>query len=160
MNKLSLNTVKTEFMIIGTSQCLNQLDEGLESTPYVIMIDGGEIIIRRVKSVKYLSMIGDDKLTWEQHIEFIPGKMVCNIGILKHIKNFICQKFLLLFYHTLIEPYCRCCSIVLAQCSESLKDRLQTLQNKAAQTITRVQYEEAITMISYWLILVGSVQEI
>ena len=66
MNKLSLNTVKTEFGIIGISQRLNQSDKSPESTPYIIMIDGGEI--RRVKSVKYLGMIVDDKLTWEQHI--------------------------------------------------------------------------------------------
>ena len=80
MNKLSLNTVKTEFMIVGTSQHLNQLDQSPESTPYIIMIDGEEI--RRVKSVKYLGMIADDKLTWEQHVEFISSKMVRNIGIL------------------------------------------------------------------------------
>ena len=56
----------------------------------MIMIDGGEI--RRVKSVKYVGMIVDDKLTWEQHIEFISRKMVRNIGILKHIRNFILQE--------------------------------------------------------------------
>ena len=121
MNKLSLNTVKTEFLIIGTSQRLNQLDKSPESTPYVIMIDGGEI--KRVKSVKYLGMI-DDKLTWEQHIEVISGKMARNIGILKRIRNFIPQESLLLLYHTLIEPYLRYCSIVWGQCSDSLKDRL------------------------------------
>ena len=71
MNKLSLNAVKTKFMIIGTSQHLNQLDKSPESTPYIIMIDGGEI--RRVKSVKYLGMIIDDKLTWEQHIVTITN---------------------------------------------------------------------------------------
>ena len=48
-------------MIIGTSQCLNQLDKSPESTPYIIMIDGGDI--RRVKYLKYLGMIVDDKLT-------------------------------------------------------------------------------------------------
>ena len=31
----------------------------------------------------------------------------------------------------------------MGQCSESLKDRLQTLQNKAVRTIARVRYEEA-----------------
>ena len=141
MNKLSLNTVKTEFMIIGTSQRLNQLDQSPESTPYIIKIDGGEI--RRVKSVKYLGMIVDDKLTWEQHIEYISEKIVRNIGILKHIRNFMPQESLLLLYHTLVEPYLRYCSIVWGQCSESLKDRLQTLQNKAARTIARVRYDEA-----------------
>ena len=51
-NKLSLNTVKTGFMIIDTSQRLNQLDKSPDSTPYIIMIDGGEI--RRVKSIEHL----------------------------------------------------------------------------------------------------------
>ena len=141
MNKLSLNTVKTEFLIVGTSQHPNQFDKSSESTPYITMIDGGEI--RRVKSVKYLGMIVDDKLTWEQHIEVISGKMGRNIGILKRIRNFVPQESLLLLYHTLIGPYLRYCSIVWGQCSESLKDMLQTLQNKAARTISRVRYEEA-----------------
>ena len=72
VNKLSINTVKTEFMVTGASQRLSQLDQSPESTPYIIMIDGGEI--RRVKSVKYFGMIVDDKLTWEQHIEFMSEK--------------------------------------------------------------------------------------
>ena len=97
-------------MIIGTSQRLNKLDKSPESTPYIIMIDEGEI--RRAKSVKYLGMILDDKLTWEQQIEFISGKMVRNIDILKRIRNFIPQESLLLLYQTLIEPYLRYCSIV------------------------------------------------
>ena len=105
MNKLSLNTVKTEFMIIGTSQRLNQLDQSPESTPYIIMIDGGEV--RRVKSVKHFGMIVDDKLTWEQHIKFISEKMVRNIGILKRIRNFLPQESLLPLYYTLIKPYLR-----------------------------------------------------
>ena len=88
-------------------------------------------------------MIVDDKLTWEQHTEYISKKIVRNIGILKRIRNFIPQESLLLLYHTLVEPYFRYCSIVWGQCSESLKDRLQTLQNKAARTIARVRYEEA-----------------
>ena len=91
------------------------------------MIDGGEI--RRVKSVKYLGMIMDDKLTWEQNIEFICGEMVRNIGILKRIRKFIPQESLLLLNHTLIESYLRYCSIVSGQFSESLKDRLQTKQS-------------------------------
>ena len=39
-NKLSLNTVKTEFMIIGTFQRLNQLDSSPELTPCAIVVDG------------------------------------------------------------------------------------------------------------------------
>ena len=49
----------------------------------------------------------------------------------------------MLLYHTLIEPYFRYCSIVWGQCSETLKDKLQILQNKAARIIAKVRYDEA-----------------
>ena len=146
INKLSLNTIKTEFVIIRTSHRLCQLDENPESAPYIIMIDGGEV--KRTKCVKYLGMLVDDKLTWDQHIDYISNKITFNIGILKRIQQFIPMESLLLLYHTLIEPYFRYCSIVWGQCNESLKDRLQRLQNKAARTIARVRYEEADHNIS------------
>ena len=110
-NKLSLNTVKTEFMIIGTLQRLNQLD----SSPYAIVADDGQEV-RRVKIVKYLGMMVDDKLVWDQHVDYISSKITRNIGILKRIRRFISQESLLLLYHTLIEPYFRYCSIVWGQC--------------------------------------------
>ena len=131
-NKLSLNTVKTEFMIIGTLQRLNQLDSSPELTPYAIVADGQEV--KRVKLVKYLGLMVDDKLVWDQQIDYISSKIIRGIVILKRIRHFT----LLLLYHTLIEPYFRYCSIVRGQCCETLKDKLQTLQNKAAQTIAKL----------------------
>ena len=62
-NKLSLNTIKTGFMIIGTLPRLNQLDSSPESTPYAIVVDGQEV--KRVKLVKYLDLMVDDKLVWD-----------------------------------------------------------------------------------------------
>ena len=124
-NKLSLNTVKTEFMIIGTLPRLNQLDSSPESTAYAIVVDGQEV--KRVKLVKYLALMVDDKLVWDQHIDYISSKITRGIGILKRIRHFIPRDSLLLLYHTLIEPYFRYCSIVWGQCGETLKDKLQTL---------------------------------
>ena len=49
----------------------------------------------------------------------------------------------MLLYHALIEPYFKHCSIVWGQCSETLRDKLQTLQYKAARTIAKVCYDEA-----------------
>ena len=94
--------------------------------------------MRRVKIVKYLGMIVDDKLVWDQHVDNISSKITRNIGIFKHIRHFIPQESLLLLYHTLIEPYFRYCSIVWGQCGETQKDKLQTLQNKAGRTIAKL----------------------
>ena len=109
-NKLSLNTVQAEFMVIGTLQRLNQLDSSLESTPYAIVVDVQEM--RRVKIVKYLGMMVDDKLVWDQHVDYISSKVTHNICILKCMRHFIPHESLLLLYHTLIEPYFRYCGIV------------------------------------------------
>ena len=79
-NKLSLNTVRTEFMIIGTLQRLNQLDSSPELTPYAIVVDGQEV--RRVKTVKYLGMIVHGKLVWDQQVDHISSRFTRNTGIL------------------------------------------------------------------------------
>ena len=89
--------------------------------------------MRRVKTVKYLGMMVDDKLVWDQHEDYISSKVTHNIGILKRARHFMPQESLLLLYHTLIECHVRYCSIVWRQCGETQKDKLQTSQNKAAR---------------------------
>ena len=105
------------------------------------MVDGQEV--KKVTLVKYLGLTVDDKLVWEQHIDYISSKIIRGIGVLKRIRHFIPRDSLLLLYHTLTEPYFRYCSIVWGQCGETLKDKLQTLQNKAAGTIAKLRYDEA-----------------
>ena len=87
-NKLSLNTIKTarEFMVIGTMQRLNQLDSSPESTRYAIVADDCQKV-KRVKIVKYLGMMVDDKLVWDQHVDYISSKITRNIGILNPIST-------------------------------------------------------------------------
>ena len=47
----------------------------------------------------------DDKLVSDQHIDYISSKIICRIGILKHIRHLIPRESLLLLYHTLIVLY-------------------------------------------------------
>ena len=47
----------------------------------------------------------DDKLVWDQHIDYISSKITCHIGIPKRIRHFIPKESLLLLYHTLIVLY-------------------------------------------------------
>ena len=45
-NKLSLNTVKTEFMVIGSQNKLNNMDSDPVTKPYFISIDGFTILFQ------------------------------------------------------------------------------------------------------------------
>ena len=105
-------TCKTEFMIIGTANGLQKLDKCPVSTPYLIS-SRPDCHIRRVRCVKYLGIIVDDTLTWEEHIEYISVKIKRGIGVLKVTGKFLKRESLTLIYRTLIEPYLRYCSIVL-----------------------------------------------
>ena len=60
-NKLSLNVVKTENMIIGTEQSIIQL--GLISKIKVV-----NTYLKKVSKTKSLGLIIDDNLKWDDHI--------------------------------------------------------------------------------------------
>ena len=136
-NKLSLNALKTEFMIMGTSQKLSSLDSDPIMRPFKLILNNYEI--KRVKKTKYLGMIVDDTLTWEDHIDYITMKISRDVGIIRRVRELIPEKALLLLYQTLIDPYFRYCSTVWGQFGETLKDKLQALQNRAARSIAKVK---------------------
>ena len=139
-NKLSLNTVKTEFMILDTSQKIHQLDSDPSEAPFKLLVHEHEI--RRVRLVKYLGIVMvDNCLTWEAHVEYITGKINRGIGILKLVRDIVRKDSLMLLYQTMIEPYFRYCNVVWGQCNEGLKDKLQNLQNRAARTIAKLKYD-------------------
>ena len=128
-------------MLIGTSQRLNQLDQNPESTSHAIVIDQKEV--RRVECVKYLGMIVDDKLTPSQHVDYVSSKITRNNWHIKGYKAFYSQGVpvvTLSYFNRTIFKYC---SVVWGQCSETLRDKLQTLQNKAARAIAKVRYDKA-----------------
>ena len=104
-NKLSLNALKTEFMTMGTSQKLSNLDIDPSMTPFKLILTNYEI--RRVKKTKYLGMMADDSLTWEDHTDYITLKINRGIGIIRRVRQLIPEKTLLLLYQTLIDPYFR-----------------------------------------------------
>ena len=47
------------------------------------------IEIKRENSIKYLGIIIDENLTWENHIEVIENKISKNIGVLYRASHFI-----------------------------------------------------------------------
>ena len=61
-NKLTLNSTKTEFMLIGSRQKLSTLSESLE-----LSIDN--IPIKQVSTTKSLGILIDNNMAWHSHID-------------------------------------------------------------------------------------------
>ena len=85
----------------------------------------------------------DDAFTWSQHIDYISTKLARGVGILKRTRSFLPKQSLWKLCESMIEPYFRYCNILWGQCNETLLDRLQTLQNRAARLIANVSHEAA-----------------
>ena len=133
-NRLSLNFMKTKFMLIGSIQKIQPLNNFI-----AIRVNGR--LLKRVKRIKYLGSVVDENLTWDDHINYISVKIRRNIGILKRMRLTVPRESLVLLYKTLIEPYFRYCNTVWGYCNETLLDKLQVLQNKAARVIKGSKFE-------------------
>ena len=135
-NKLSLNILKTEYMIIGTEQSLIQLG----SIPKIKIKD---CYLRRVEKTKALGLIIDDNLRWNHHIDYICSKVKRNIGVIGRTRGCIPKRSSVQLYHSLVEPYFRYGNTIWGFCDKNLIDKLQCLQNRVCRIITGTGYENA-----------------
>ena len=133
-NNLTLNSSKTEFMLIGSRQRLNTFNRLPSFT-----IDGNSI--KQVESTKSLGVYIDENLTWNTHIRHISKKIASCIGTLKRSRSFVPFETLLCIYNTLVQPHFDYCSVVWGNCNKSLSIKLQKLQNRAARILTSSSYD-------------------
>ena len=96
-DKLSLNPLKTELMLLGTARNIRNLGSLL-----AIRIDSH--LLRRVYKSRYLVLTADDKLPWTEHIAYISAKIRRNIRVTKRTKRYIPNDML---NRTLVESYLR-----------------------------------------------------
>ena len=133
-NKLTLNTAKTEFMLIGSRQKLSSLSNQLE-------LSINNVPIEHVSSVKSLGIFIDENLRWQTHIDKLSKKVASGIGAIKRIRPFVPPPTLHYIYNALIPSHFDYCNLVWGNCGKTLFDRLQKLQNRAARVLTFSSYD-------------------
>ena len=129
-----MNVGKTEYMIIETRQKLNHLSHDME-------VHIGEKKLKQVTSKNVLGVTIDDQLSWEEQVDNISKKVSQGIGVLRRAKLFVKYDTLQILYNSLVQPYFEYCSLVWGNCRDSLKEKLQKLQNRAARLITGDSYD-------------------
>ena len=126
-NKLTLNTAKTEFMLIGSKLST------LSSQP--------ELSIDNVPIEKSLGIFIDKNLRLQMHIDKLSKKITSGIGAIKRIRDFVPTPTLHCIYNALIQCLFDYCNIVWVNCGKTLFDRLQKFQNRAARVLTFTRYD-------------------
>ena len=96
INKLSLNFMKTEFLLFGNQSQLRNFDD---------------LIGTRIKG-RVIRRSSDKGLKWDEHVSYISSKSLRNIGVIKRVRTFLHKESLDTLYKTLVEPHFRYCNIV------------------------------------------------
>ena len=81
-NKLNLNTVKSDLMMIASMQPLTN-----PNLRTVVQI--GDSQLKRVSSSKYLGIEIDDRLSWCNHVEKICKKISSGIVMIQRVRPYI-----------------------------------------------------------------------
>ena len=104
-NKLSLNVLKTKYLIFRNTQNTSEIYDKTS-----LLIDANNI--EQCSSITYLGVKLDQHLTWDSHIDYISSKISRNVGILRHIKHFVPLPILFTMYNAFILPHIMYCNSV------------------------------------------------
>ena len=136
-NKLSLNVLKTQAIVIGSRPNLKKISTKLVEPPSFSI---GGLEVEMVDNVKYLGVQIDRHLAWDEHIHFVRSKVSRAIGFLKYAKKLLPKDTLSKIYRGIVEPHLRYCCSVWGACGGTRLQGLQKLQNRAARIVTNSSY--------------------
>ena len=103
-NKLLLNVTKTNLMVFTTKNKVYDVDN--------VKVTMNGIIIKHTRHTKFLGVIRDKHLTWNNNIEYAQSKLNKTIGILYRARNRLYPNTLKLLYISLIYPYLSYCILI------------------------------------------------
>ena len=92
-------------------------------------------------SVKFLGILLDDTLSFQDHRLYITNKISKNIGVLCKLRVFLPEKVLFMLYNCLILPYLHYCNITWAGVGTTKLEPLHKLQKKALRICTNSHYQ-------------------
>ena len=137
-NKLSLNVAKTNSLVVGSRKRLKDISDDRAAKPYFVV---GEENVSVVENIKYLGVIVDKYLSWDEQISAVTKKVSRGLGMLRFSKKYLPIVTVQKMYRSLVEPYFRYSCPVWGVSGINAISRLQKLQNRAARIVTNSAYD-------------------
>ena len=126
VNKLSLNTEKTNYIVFTKNNCK-------EKDLLKLEING--IQINRVENTKFLGTIIDEKLNWKMHISVVKNKLAKILSIMYKAKKVLNEQSIFTIYNSLFLPHLFYCSEIWVNTYKSNIEPINVLQRKAIRII-------------------------
>ena len=131
-NKLTLNISKTSYVIFRSKRC------SVKNIPDTIK--KGNIQINRDTKVKYLGIILQEHLSWDDHTNEICNKLKRFFPLFYNIRNYLNKENIITIYYTMIYSRIKYGSIVTGQTTKLNHDKIQVMQNKLLKVLYMKKY--------------------
>ena len=131
-NKLTLNLKKSNFVIFRPHQKKQAF------TPIIKIFDNQTnkpVALECKEFVKYLGVLIDFRLSWNNHIDAVLLKISKPVGLLSKLRYTAPFHTLISIYNSLITPYLRYGLIAWGQAAKSRLDKLLVLHKRALRFI-------------------------
>jgi len=147
VNKLKLNDLKTEFLLL-----MSQFQKHLR--PDNVSIKIGDAIIVPTSSARNLGFIFDHQMSFHKHISQVVSAGHFHLRKIASIKKYIPSDLLTTLVHAFITSRLDFCNALYYGLPSYEIDRLQKLQNQAARLVTNTKKRDHITPVLrelHWL---------
>ena len=124
-NRIQLNESKTEWLLIT-----KKIDINFQPR---IMYNNN--LIKRVKCLKILGFLIDDKLAFKAHMEQLISKVKRYLPVLYRLKRFFPTKELMKLYHVLINSLLTYCILIYRKGNETSFNRLIRIQKRIMKVL-------------------------
>ena len=127
-NLLTLNISKCKFVIFGSPQKLNRIQN--------ILVKVEDTCIERTQSFKYLGVTLNQSMSWTDHVDAISTKINQRIGLIRRIRDVLPLQVRVTLYNTLILPLFDYGDVIWGdKNNDTIMSEQQILQNKAAKVL-------------------------
>ena len=129
-NKLSLNILKTHYMILRQKK----------KTAQDLVIKISDTAVERVHDTKFLGVYIDAQLTWNRHLEYRCSKLSKCAGILLKARKKLNKSALVSLYYSFAYPYFIYCNQVWVSIYPTNLGRMVLLQKRLVRVVTCSHY--------------------
>ena len=133
INKLKFNTQKTSLLIF---------DRNTDLDDFIMTLENEVMYIKETKSQKYLGLMIDSQLTFQDHIDYVKSKVAKRIGALYRSKKLLPLKYRKMFVNALMLPQFDYLDVIWCRTGKTKLNALDIIYKKVAKIALDVDRRE------------------
>ena len=106
VNKFSLSVVKTQSLVIGSGPNIHRIEGQTDAQPSFSV---GHQAIEMITDTKYLGLLIDSQLKWDNHINTLKTIANRSLGIIQYAKKYLPSDMVKKMHRRIDEPLLSCC---------------------------------------------------